>query len=106
MTKLTAFLQSQSEDNDEDEDADDLALMGAPDPDAYKSKSGGILDTLADMQEKAEAQQSSLQKAEMKEKFNYDMLKQSLTDKITNQQQDLDDQKKAKAEAEETKAGA
>eukprot|EP00746_Dinoflagellata_sp_MGD_P162347 gnl/MRDRNA2_/MRDRNA2_89871_c0_seq1.p1 gnl/MRDRNA2_/MRDRNA2_89871_c0~~gnl/MRDRNA2_/MRDRNA2_89871_c0_seq1.p1 ORF type:complete len:726 (+),score=241.67 gnl/MRDRNA2_/MRDRNA2_89871_c0_seq1:61-2178(+) len=108
MMKLTEFLQSQSNDgdSDEDEDADDLSLTGAPDPDAYKSKSGGILDTLADMQEKAEAQQSTLQKEEMKSKFNYDMLKQSITDKISNQEQDLANVKKDKAEAQETKATA
>lgn len=106
MAQLTAFLQSQSEDGDDDADADDLSLTGAPDPDAYKSKSGGILDTLADMQEKAEAQQSTLQKDEMKSKFNYDMLKQSIEDKIANQQQELDDAKKSKAQAEESKAAA
>merc|ERR1719161_2970808 len=106
LATLSAFLQSQSEDSDGDEDEDDLALTGAPDPEAYKSKSGGILDTLADMQEKAEAQQSALQKEEMKSKFNYDMLKQSITDKLSNQEQELADIKKAKAEAQETKATA
>merc|ERR1719161_1098241 len=106
LATLSAFLQSQSEDGDSDEDEDDLALTGAPDPEAYKSKSGGIIDTLADMQEKAEAQQSALQKEEMKSKFNYDMLKQSLVDKIENEQKELADQKKAKAEATEVKANA
>jgi hypothetical protein len=58
------------------------------------------------MQEKAEAQQSALQKEEMKSKFNYDMLKTSITDKLSNQEQELADIKKAKAEAQETKATA
>merc|ERR1719473_1128986 len=42
----------------------------------------------------------------MKSKFNYDMLKQSLTDKIGNEQQELAGEKKTKAEAQETKATA
>merc|ERR1719355_260574 len=106
MTKLTAFLQSQSEDNDEDEDADDLTLMGAPDPEQYKSKSGGILDTLADMQGKAEAQQAAEQKAEATAKFNYDMLAMSLKDQMKNFYSELDDQKKTKAEATEIKSSS
>jgi len=106
VAALSAFLQSQTDasDEDADDDSDDLSLTGAPDPDAYKSKSGGILDALADMQEKAEAQQSVAQKEEMTSKFNYDMLAQALKDKIRNEQEELDAAKKDKGGAQEIKA--
>merc|ERR1719311_1353883 len=62
----------------------DLALAlqpaGAPDPAAYKAKSGGILDTLEDMLEKAKAEHADAQKAEMNAKFDFDMLKKKLQD--------------------------
>ena len=61
---------------------DDLELQpaGAPDPAAYKSKSGGIVDTLEDMLEKAKAELADAQKAEMNSKFDYEQLKQKLED--------------------------
>merc|ERR1719486_1017724 len=48
--KVQALLQAQSGDEDLD-----LQPAGAPDPAAYKSKSGGILSVLEDMLEKAVA---------------------------------------------------
>ena len=48
----------------------------------YKAKSGGILDTLEDMLEKAKAEHADAQKAEMNAKFDFDMLKQKLEDAI------------------------
>merc|ERR1740138_1690100 len=90
------------------EDEDDLALQpgGAPDPAAYKSSSGGIISSLEDMLEKAKAQQSDAQKAEMEAKFNFDMLKQKLEDQIKFANKELDETKKAKAASEEGKAEA
>merc|ERR1719453_2535258 len=44
---------------------EDELELGAPDPAAYKSSSGGIISALEDMLEKAKAQQSEAQKAEM-----------------------------------------
>jgi len=87
---------------------DDLDLQpgGAPDPASYKSQSGGILDTLADMLEKAKAQRSEGQKAEMNTKFNFDMLKQKLEDSMGAGDKDLKETKTAKAAAEEAKAVA
>jgi len=87
------------------QDADsDLQPGGAPDPAAYKSKSGGIVSAMEDMLEKAEAQRADGQKAEMNANHNFEMLKQSLEDSVANQEKDLAESKKAKALAEEDKA--
>merc|ERR1719160_1893219 len=74
--KLLGLIQNMQ--GDEDSDAD----LGAPDPDAYKSKSGGIVDTLTNMKDKAEGELSEARKAESNSQHNYDMLKQGLTDEI------------------------
>merc|ERR1719453_427467 len=97
--KVQALLQSQTAE-------DDLELQptGAPDPAAYKSKSGGIVDTLEDMLEKAKAELADAQKAEMNSKFDYDMLKQKLEDAMAFGTKELDETKAAKAAAEEAKA--
>merc|ERR1719235_69842 len=88
------------------EDDLELQLAGAPDPAAYKSKSGGIVDTLEDMLEKAKAELADAQKAEMNSKFDYDMLKQKLEDAMKFGTKELDETKAAKAAAEEAKATA
>jgi len=95
--KLAALLQ----DNDLE-----LQPGGAPDPAAYKSKSGGIVSAMEDMLEKAEAQRADGQKAEMEANHNFKMLKQSLEDAVANQDKELAESKKAKALAEEDKAVA
>merc|ERR1719456_1604856 len=104
-SKVQALLQSQSGDGDMD-----LALAlqpgGAPDPAAYKAKSGGILDTLEDMLEKAKAEHADAQKAEMNAKFDFDMLKQKLEDAVAVGNKDLGETKTEKAAAEEAKAVA
>jgi hypothetical protein len=97
--RLAALLQ------DGDKDLD-FQPAGAPDPAAYKSKSGGIVSAMEDMLEKAEAQRAEGQKAEMEANHNFKMLKQSLEDAVANQDKELADSKKAKALAEEDKAVA
>jgi len=99
--QVQALLQAQTSE-------DDLELQpaGAPDPAAYKSKSGGIVDTLEDMLEKAKAELADAQKAEMNSKFDYDMLKQKLEDAMKFGTKELDETKAAKAAAEEAKATA
>lgn len=99
--KLFSLVQSRKS----DEAADDQE-PGAPDAAAYKSHSSGILDVLEDMKEKAEIQLSELRKAETSAKHNYDMLKQSLEDQMAADTKDMEDEKAAKAEAEEGKATA
>jgi len=106
--KLLALAQS---DAGADDGTDSMlgaaaAAMGAPDPDAYKSHSGSIIDVLEDMREKAEGQLDEERKAEMNSQHNYDMLKQSLTDEIAVDKKDLAESKSSKSGAEETKATA
>jgi len=86
-----------------DEDDDE---PGAPAAAAYKSHSGGILDVLEDLKEKAEEQLTGLRKAETNAKHNYEMLKQSLEDQVAADSKDMDETKAAKAAAEEAKATA
>jgi DNA repair exonuclease SbcCD ATPase subunit len=95
-TKLMALVQAGSDDDDSD--------SGAPAPDAYKSKSGGIVDVLVDMKEKAEGELSELRKEEGTKQQNYEMLKQSLEGEIDANNKDLDEQKSMKSAAEESKA--
>merc|ERR1719253_1289133 len=71
--KVQALLQSQSGAEDED-----LALAPQATTAAFESQGGGILDTLKDMQEKAEASLSSARKEEMSASHAYEMLKSSL----------------------------
>merc|ERR1712188_238751 len=69
---LLAFVQNQQGEDD------DMSELGAPDPAAYKSKSGGIVDVLTDMKEKADAELSDLRKAEKTNAHNFDLLKLSI----------------------------
>merc|ERR1719287_28829 len=59
-----------------------------------------------DMLQKAEAQQSEAQKAEMTAAHNFAMLKQGLEDAMKNADKELAEAKKGKAGAEEAKAEA
>merc|ERR1719162_2808276 len=100
QTKLMALVQSKQSD-----ESDDLELS-APAAATYKTQSGGILDVLEDMKEKAEGQLSDLRKAEVNNRQNFDMLKQSLEDQMAADDKDMDDEKASKASAGESKAGA
>merc|ERR1719321_183154 len=106
--KKTLLALAQSDANEEDDTIDASAMLGAPDPDAYKSHSGtsNIIDILGDMREKAEAQLDEARKAEMNSKHNYEMLKQSLTDEISVDNKELGESKAGLAGAQETKATA
>lgn len=101
---LTALIQSQQAARQDSED--DMGDTGAPDPAAYESKSGGIVDTLNDLLDKAESELAEARKKEKKLQFNYDMLKQQLTDSANFATKEMDKSKKRKAEAEEVKATA
>merc|ERR1719353_1561056 len=70
---LTSLMQSH--DSDEDEQPQGTTV-------AYESQSSGILDTIADMQSKAEESLSSTRKDEMEAAHAYAMLKQGLEDEI------------------------
>jgi len=96
--KVLALVQSQSDDDDSE--------LGAPAASVYDSKSGGIVDVLADMKDKAESELDELRKAEGNAKHNFNMLKQSLDDQIAADSTDLDQEKASKSGAEQTKATA
>jgi chromosome segregation ATPase len=101
-SKLSALMQSYSSDEDEEEDE----AAGAPDAAAYESKSGGILDSLADLQSKAEEELASSRKEEAKSRGNYGLKKQSLEDEIKYAKMDMEDAKKGRSTNGEKKAGA
>merc|ERR1719298_269225 len=97
---LVAFVQSQQGDED------DMGELGAPEPAAYKSKNGGIVDVLTDMKEKADTELADLRKAEQTNQHNFDLLKLAITDAVNANQKELDENKASKAEGEETLAAA
>jgi len=94
---ITSFMQSTDSDDDE---------AGAPDAAVYESHSGGIIDTLNGLLEKAENQLNTATGVETANKNNFDQLKQSLTDEIKYANSDMDDAKKGLAESNEIKASA
>jgi chromosome segregation ATPase len=94
-SRLTALVQSADPDDES---------WGAPAAKVYEGHSGGILDTLNGLLEKANAQLESTQKKEMNAKHNFDMLKQSLTDEIKYANKDMSEAKKSLAEAQQDKA--
>merc|ERR1719242_2610155 len=81
-------------------------MMGAPAATVYKSQSGGIIDVLEDMKEKAETQLAELRKAEESSQHNYAMLKQSLEAQMAFDEKDMKEEKAGKAESSEAKAEA
>merc|ERR1719478_180851 len=80
--------------------------MGAPAAATYKSQSGGIVDLLEDLKEKAEGELGDARKAESSAKHNFGMMKQSLEDQMAADNKDLSEENSAKASAEEGKATA
>jgi len=95
-SRLTALVQSNSDSDDEE--------TGAPDPEAYKSKSGGIVDTLEGLMTKAEEARAASQHKETEAVNAFELTKQSLEDSIKNGNSDLAAAKKGLAEANGAKA--
>jgi hypothetical protein len=87
-----------SQDSDEE--------TGDPEAAAYESKSGGSVDTLNGLLDKASAQLDAATKEETTAKNNYDLRKQSLKDEIKYANKDMDAAKKGLAESGEIKAAA
>mmetsp|Transcript_97322 Transcript_97322/g.177945 ORF Transcript_97322/g.177945 Transcript_97322/m.177945 type:complete len:684 (+) Transcript_97322:59-2110(+) len=100
--RLTAFVQS----SDKSEDSDSDASLSAPDASVYESHSGSIVDTLQDLLEKAQSQLASIQKSETTSQYNYDMLKQSLSDEMKFATEDMSAAKSGLATSSESKAVA
>eukprot|EP00927_Polykrikos_kofoidii_P024367 TRINITY_DN2217_c0_g1_i10.p1 TRINITY_DN2217_c0_g1~~TRINITY_DN2217_c0_g1_i10.p1 ORF type:complete len:705 (-),score=180.41 TRINITY_DN2217_c0_g1_i10:125-2182(-) len=98
--KLTTLLQSSSNNMDE------LDTVGAPAAAAYGSHSGGIIETLEDLLEKAQDQLSDARKTEKTSTHNFELLKQSLEDKIRISTKEAAASKTNLAESSEKKAVA
>jgi hypothetical protein len=99
-SKLNAFLQNQNQDQDSSDEP------GAPAATVYENHSGGIIGTLQDLLEKAEAQLDEARKTETKNIQAYEMLASSLKDEIKYGQKDMDKAKKGLAKSQEIKATA
>merc|ERR1719492_369204 len=95
---LTALVQSRN--------AEDDASFGAPAASVYESHSGGIVETLEGLLDKAEAQLDKARKTETAATHNFEMLKQSLEDEIKFASADMAKAKEGIAQSEETKATA
>merc|ERR1719512_174088 len=95
---ISALVQTQQ--------ANDNADAGAPDPAVYKGQSGGIIDTLGDLLEKAESQLAELRNKETAALHEFQMLKQSLDDKIKYETKELAEAKTGIAASNEKKATA
>jgi hypothetical protein len=81
--KLQAFVQASESSED--------SMEQAPEAAAYETHSGtaAIVDLLQDLLEKAESQRADGQKAETEAQFNFDMLKQSLTDELKTDNKEI-----------------
>jgi len=94
--QLQAFIQSREAAKDEE----GLTLDQG-------EQSGGlqaVMDTLEDLLEKAEGQRADAGKAETEAQFKFDMLKQSLTDELHNDNKHIEKARKKLASYKETKA--
>merc|ERR550537_273329 len=98
---VQSLIQSSSTDGDED-----LELQPQATTSSYESHGGGIVDTLADMKEKAEATLSDTRTAEMKAQHAYEMLKQGLETEISTMQKRMSAATAEKSGLENSKASA
>merc|ERR1719305_744732 len=99
---LTSLLQSNQELADSEEDA----ALGAPAAAVYEGHSGGIIETMEGLLDKAKNKLDDARKTETTNLHNYELLKQSLEDEVKFASADMDKAKAGKSEAEEGKATA
>jgi hypothetical protein len=97
--RLAALVQSSQE-------AEDGNELGAPAGAVYEGHSGGIIGTMQDLLDKAEAQLRKARESERTSLNNYQTLKLSLDDEIRFAMRDMAAAKKGRATAEEGKATA
>merc|ERR1719487_3090280 len=93
----------QSEDGEDDSD---LSLQPQATVKAYEGHGGGILDTLTELQEKAETALSKARKEEMEQEHAFQMLKMSLEMEIKTMQKRLDECQAGKSSSEEQQHAA
>merc|ERR1719353_962699 len=98
---VQSLLQSTSTDGDED-----LSLQPQASTSSYESHGGGILDTVSDMKDKAEATLSDARKAEMEANHEYEMLKQNLEMQISTMKKRMSEATTQKSGLEDAKATA
>jgi len=94
--KLASLVQTQSEDED----------PGAPDPAVYENQSGGVLDTMNSVLEKAQTQLDSARAKETANIQAFQVLKLSLEDAIKFGNKEMDEAKQSKSASGEAKATA
>jgi chromosome segregation ATPase len=100
-SKLKSFLSTE---------ADDELSLKVKQPQAttsnYENHSTSIVSTLEDMKDKAEATLNSLRREEMQAKHAFEMIKQSLSDAITNLSKEIDESQAQSGAAQEKLAKA
>jgi chromosome segregation ATPase len=99
-SRLSAFVQTSQQDSDSDDEP------GAPAAAVYEAHTGGIVETLNGLLEKAENQLDKARKTETTNLHNYQMMRQSLEDEIKFGNNDMDAAKKGLSESQEKKANA
>merc|ERR1719291_844559 len=97
-SRLTALVQSSQQDSDED--------AGAPAATVYKGQSGGIIQTLTDLLEKAQSQLADARNTETQNIHNFELMAQGLNDEIKFGKKEIAESKKALAASGEKKASA
>jgi chromosome segregation ATPase len=100
---LQSLLQANAEASDGDED---LVAQPQGSTVSYESQSSGILDTLADMQGKADESLSSTRKDEMEAAHAFAMLKQGLEDEIKVAKKQLSEATQTRSTTEEEQYSA
>merc|ERR1719215_2320993 len=97
-SRLTALVQSSQQDGDED--------VGAPAATVYKGQSGGIIQVLTDLLEKAQGQLADARNVETKNVHNFELMAQGLIDEIKFGKKEIAEAKKALAGSGQKKAAA
>merc|ERR1719414_1948048 len=97
-TSEAARLTSLVQDAQRARQADEDQAPGAPAAAVYESQSGGIVDTLQDLREKAESQLSDLRRKETTARNNFELLEQSLKHDGRIAREDMEEAKKGIAE--------
>merc|ERR1719337_546250 len=100
---LQSLLQANAQSGDGDED---FAAQPQGTTVSYESQSSGILDTLADMQSKAEESLSSTRKDEMEAAHSFAMLKQGLEDETAVAKKQLSQATQTRSTTEEEQYAA
>jgi len=100
---LQSLLQANAASSDADED---LVYQPQGKSVSYESQSSGILDTLADMQSKAEESLSSTRKDEMEAAHSFAMLKQGLEDETAVAKKQLSQATQTRSTTEEEQYAA